>query len=143
MYVCIVHVDMYVYVYMYVCVYVCIYTYIRANVCVHMYSCRRIWFICTVPISRLHARISQVFLNTCMRVCGGIGSGVSFSLFMVSACFWRGRLCFRRGRDRGFVLYYFSIFAGVSVVGGCVLVYARTHKQTTWVLDVSPGVGLG
>jgi len=26
-------------------------------------------------------------------------------------------------------------------VGGCVLVYARTHTQTTWVLDVSPGVG--
>jgi len=22
-----------------------------------------------------------------------------------------------------------------------VLVYARTHTQTTWVLDVSPGVG--
>ena len=30
---------------------------------------------------------------------------------------------------------------GVSVVGGCVLVYARAHKQTTWVIDVSPGVG--
>jgi len=27
------------------------------------------------------------------------------------------------------------------VVGGCVLVYARTHTQSTWVLDVSPGVG--
>ena len=23
----------------------------------------------------------------------------------------------------------------------CVLVYARTHTQTTWVLDVSPDVG--
>jgi len=23
----------------------------------------------------------------------------------------------------------------------CVFVYARTHTQTTWVLDVSPGVG--
>jgi len=23
----------------------------------------------------------------------------------------------------------------------CVLVYARAHTQTTWVLDVSPGVG--
>jgi len=23
----------------------------------------------------------------------------------------------------------------------CVIVYARTHTQTTWVLDVSPGVG--
>ena len=23
----------------------------------------------------------------------------------------------------------------------CVLVYARTYTQTTWILDVSPGVG--
>jgi len=30
---------------------------------------------------------------------------------------------------------------GVRVVGVCVLVYARTHAQTTWILDVSPGVG--
>ena len=64
-----------------------------------------------------------------------------FNLFMVSACFWRGRLCFGRGGDRGFCLVCFSIFAGVGVVGVCVLVYARTHTQTTWVLDVSPGVG--
>ena len=26
-------------------------------------------------------------------------------------------------------------------MGVCVLVYARTYTQTTWVLDVSPGVG--
>ena len=44
---------------------------------------------------------------------------------------------------RGFVLYIkFSIFAGVRVVGVGVLVYAHKHTQTTWVLDVSPGVGL-
>ena len=30
---------------------------------------------------------------------------------------------------------------GVRVVCVCVLVYARTHTQTAWVLDVSPGVG--
>jgi len=41
----------------------------------------------------------------------------------------------------GGCLEYFFIFAGVRVVGVCVLVYARTHTQTTWVLDVSPGVG--
>jgi len=35
---------------------------------------------------------------------------------------------------------YFSIFVDVRVVGGFVLVYARTQTQTTWVLDVSPGV---
>jgi len=60
---------------------------------------------------------------------------------MVSACCWRGRLCFGRGRDRGFVLYISLFFVGVRVVGVCVLVYARTHTQTTWVADVSPGVG--
>ena len=38
-------------------------------------------------------------------------------------------------------LVYISIFAGVRVVGVCALVYACTHTQTTWVLDVSPGVG--
>jgi len=105
-------VYMSVHVYMYVCVYVCIYIYIRTRVGVHMHSCRRILFICTGPISLLHARVSQVFLHTCMRVCEGIGSGVCFSLFMVSACYWRGRLCFGRGRDRGFVLYI-SLFLRV------------------------------
>jgi len=43
-----VHVYMHVYIYMYVCVYVCIYIYIHARVGVHMHSCRRILFICTV-----------------------------------------------------------------------------------------------
>jgi len=93
------------------------------------------------PISLLHARVSQVFLNTCMSVCRGIGSGVCFSLFMVSACYWRGRLSFGGGRNRGFVLYISLFFAGVRVVCVCVLVYARTNTQTAWALDVSPGVG--
>jgi len=35
----------------------------------------------------------------------------------------------------------FLYFVGVRVVGVCVLVYARTHTQTTCLLDVSPGVG--
>ena len=69
---------------MYVCVYVCIYIYIRARVGVHMHSCRRIFVYLYCPISLLHARVSQVFLNTCMRVWGGIGSWVCFSLFMVT-----------------------------------------------------------
>ena len=38
-------------------------------------------------------------------------------------------------------LAYFSVFAGVTVVYVRVFVYARTHTQITWVLDVSPGVG--
>ena len=45
------------------------------------------------------------------------------------------------GVEIGGLSCIFSIFAGVRVVGVCVLVYARTHTQTTWVLDESPGVG--
>jgi len=41
----------------------------------------------------------------------------------------------------GFWSCIFVYFAGVKVVGGCVLVYARVDTQTAWVLDVSPGVG--
>ena len=88
---------MYVHVYVYVCVYVLIHVYIHARVGVHMQSCR--------PL--LHARVSQVFLNTCMRVWGGVGSGSFSNLFVVSDCCWCERLCFGRGRDKGFVLYVF------------------------------------
>ena len=34
------------------------------------------------PISLLHARVSQMFLNTCMHVCEGLEVG------FVSACSW-------------------------------------------------------
>ena len=71
---------MYVHVYMYVCGYVCIYIYIRARVGVHMHSCRRILFYLYCPISLLHARVSQVFLNTCMHVCGGGGGTLTFEI---------------------------------------------------------------
>jgi len=53
-----------------------------------------------------------------------------FNLFMVSACFWRGRLCFGGGIDRSFVLYIFSIFTGVWRVCGCMCVDAHTHTLT-------------
>jgi len=33
---------------------------------------------------------------------------------------------------------YSSILAGFRVMGGWVLVFVRTHIETTWVLDVSP-----
>ena len=64
----------------------------------------------------------------------------------VSACSWLALVTgvggyVLAGLEIGVRLVYFSIFSGVRVVGGCVLVYARTHTQTTWVLDVSPGVG--
>ena len=70
MYVCIVHVYMYVYVYMCVCVYVCIYIYIRARVGVHLHSCRRILFICTVQ-SFYYMRVYHRCLLTIACVRGG------------------------------------------------------------------------
>ena len=63
-----------------------------------------------------------------MRVCGRIGSGVCFSLFKVSACYWRGRLCFGGGRDRGFVLYI-SLFLRVLGWWVCVCLYTRVHTH--------------
>ena len=63
-----------------------------------------------------------------MRVCGGIGSGVCFSLFMVSACYWRGMLYFGRGRDRGFVLHI-SLFLRVLGWWVCVCLYTRVHTH--------------
>ena len=65
-----VHVYMYVYVHMYVCVYVCIYIYIRARVGVHMHSCRRILFICTVQFLYYMHVYYRCFL-TLACVCGG------------------------------------------------------------------------
>jgi len=80
--VCIVHVYMYVYVYMYVCVYVCIYIYTRVCVRVHMHSCRRILFICTVQ-SLYYMRVYHRYFLTLACVCVG-GLKVGF----VSACSW-------------------------------------------------------
>ena len=73
---------MYVHVYMYVCVYLCIYIYIRARVGVHMHSCRRILFICTVQ-SLYYMRVYHRCLLTLAYVLGG-GLEVGF----VSACSW-------------------------------------------------------
>jgi len=63
-----------------------------------------------------------------MRVRGGVGSGVCFSLIMVSTCFWRGRLCFGKTRDRGFVLYV-SVFLRVLGWVVCVCLYTRVHTH--------------
>ena len=123
-----VHVYMCVYVYMYVCVHVCTYIYMRVLVGVHMHSCRRILFICTVQslyYMRVYHRCFLTLACVCVR---GVGSGVCFSLFMVGACFWRGRLCFGRGKDRGFVLYI-SLFLRVLGWGVCVCLYTRVHTH--------------
>ena len=114
--------------YMYICmsVYMYAYTFIYARVWV--YICTRVGASCLFVLSITKTRVSQRFLNTCMRVCGGIGSGVCFSLFMVSACHWRGRLCFGGGGDRGFVLYI-SLFLRVLGWWVCVCVYTRVHTH--------------
>ena len=122
-----------------VCVCVCMYVCISVYMCACAFVCARMWiYVCTrvgafcfhlyCPISLLHAHVSQVFLNTCMRVCEGIGSGDCFNLFMVSACYWRERLCFGKGRDRGFVLYI-SLFLRVLGWGVCVCLYTRVHTH--------------
>ena len=69
---------------MYICMSVYMYAYTFIYACVWVYVCTRVgafvYLYC--PIALLHARVSQVFLNTCMRVCGGLEVG------FISACSW-------------------------------------------------------
>jgi len=115
-------------------VYTCNHTHHRVYICARVGA----FYLFVLSNLSLHACVSQVFFNTCMRVWEGIESGGVSSMFMFGACYWRGWLCFGRGGDRGFVLYI-SLF--LRVLGYCVLVYTRRHTQDTWVLDVSPGIG--
>jgi len=75
-----VHVYIYVYAYLCVCVYVYIYMYMHTHVVVHMHSCRRICFICTVQSLSYMRVYHMYFLNNCMRVWWGIGSRFFFQL---------------------------------------------------------------
>jgi len=109
-------VYMYVYVYMYVCL--CIYMHI------HLYT----------------RACGCTFLTLACVCVGGLEVG------FVSVCSWLALVAgvggyVLAGVEIGVCFVYFSIFAGIRVVRVCVLVYARTHTQTTRVLDVSPGVG--
>jgi len=133
MYMC-VHVCMYrcmcICMYMYICMSVYMYAYtfiIHARVGVHMHSRKRSLFVCTVQ-SLYYMRVYHRCLLTLACVCGGIGSGVCFSLFIVSACYCCGRLCFRRGRDRGFVTYI-SLFLRVLGWWVCVCLYMHVHTH--------------
>ena len=86
MYVC-VHVCVYsacVYVCIceYVCVYVCIYIYIRTRVGVHMHSCRRIFFICTVQSLYCMCVYHRCYLTLACVCVWGLDVG------FVSACSW-------------------------------------------------------
>jgi len=82
MYVCIVYVYMYVHLYMHVCVYLCIYIYMCARVGVHMHSCKRILFICTVQ-SLYYMRVYHSCFLTFACVCVG-----ELEVGFVSACSW-------------------------------------------------------
>jgi len=135
-----VHVFVYVDVYMYVCVYVCIYSYIHARVGVHTHSSRRISFICTVQ-SLFYMRVYHRCFSTLACVCVG---GLEVGFF--PACSWLALVAgvggyVLAGVEIGGLSCIFLYFAGVIVVGVCMFLYARTHTQTTWVLDVSPDVG--
>ena len=98
-------------------------------------------------LSKRNSKLKNTGTLTCMYVCacmyvvgGDWKWGFFFSLFMGSACCWRGRLCFGRGKDSGFVSYIYVFWRMLGWwVGVCL--YTRVRTQTTWVLDVSPGVG--
>ena len=127
MYVCIGACVYYVHVYMYVCLYVCICIYIRARVGVHMYSCRRILFICTVQSLDYMRVYYRCFLT--LACVWGEGLEVGF----VSACSW---LLLVTGVG-GYVLAGVEIeflsckFLYFCVLGWwvCVCLYTRVHTN--------------
>jgi len=123
MYVCIVHAYMYVHVYMYVCVYVCMYIYIRVRVGVHMHSCRRILFICTVQSLYYMCIYRRCFLTLACVCVGGLEVR---QLVHIIACYWCGSLCFGGVRDMGFVSYI-SLFFRVLGWWVCVCLYTHVH----------------
>jgi len=90
------------------CVWTCMHTYAQKYVCIYfcVYVCM---CIC------VHAHV-DVCMHSCKRI------------LFICTCFWRGRLCFRRGRDRGFVLYI-SLFLRVLGWGVCVCLYTRVHTH--------------
>ena len=131
---------MYVYVYVCVCVYVFIRIYSHARAGVHLHSCRRILFICTVQSLCCMRVYHSCFLSPASVGVRGLEVGV------LSACSWFTLVSGVGGYvlvrvEIGGLFCIFLYFVGVRVVGVCVLLYAPTHTQTTWVLDVSPGVG--
>ena len=126
---------------MYVCVYVCIYIYIHARVGVHMHSCRRIWFICTVQ-SLYNMRVYHRCFLTPACVCVG---GLEVGGF--SACSWLALVAgvggyVLAGVEIGVYVLYISLFLRVLGWWVCVFLYTRVHThKLLGYLVVSPGVG--
>jgi len=103
-----------------------------------VYICTRVGAFCLFVLSNPSTTcvcITGVF-STPACVCGGELEVRVFShLFMVCACCWRGRLCFDRGRDRGFVLYI-SLFLRVLGwwEGVCLYRRVRIHKLLGYLM---------
>jgi len=111
------YVDMYVHICVYMCMCICMYMYICVSVyiyaytyictCVWVYVCTRVgafclshfvYLYCSIPL--LHACVLQVFFQHQHACSGKLEVGFFSSLFMVSTCCWRGRMCFNRaGQD--------------------------------------------
>jgi len=124
-------VYMYVYVYVYVCVYVFIYIYIHARVGVHMHSCRRILFVCTVQ-SLCYMRVyHRCFLTPAYVGVGGLQVG------FVSACSWLALVAgvggyVLVGVEIGGLSYIFLYFCGCWG-GGCVCACIRAYAHTSYL----------
>ena len=109
-------------------VYMYAYTFIYARVWV--YICTRVGAFCLFVLSNLSTTCACItgFLYTCMRVCVQIGSGVCFSLFMVSAYGSHSRLTADLTLDKNLFSLPFS--RGTQVICVCVRVYTSTHTPT-------------
>ena len=133
MYVCIVHVYMYVYVYMYVCVYVCICIYIRARVGVHMHSCRRIFFICTVQFLYYMHVYHRCFLTLACVCVGGLEVGFvpAFSCLALVTGVGGYVLAGVEIWVLSSVFLYFCRCQGAGCVCACIRAYTHTNYLGT------------
>jgi len=141
-------IDVRVHICVYVCacmrVYVHVHMYVYAYTCictrVWVYICTRVGVFCLLVLSRPSTTcmcITGVFSTPACVCVGGLEVGFFSSLFMVSVCCWRGRLCFDRGRDRGFVLYISLFLRALEWwVGGCLYTRVHTHKLLGYLMWV-------
>ena len=126
--------------------------------CMYIYICIYIYvyiFVCSMPHIGVWSTCMGAYMRICLCVFMQAPTGI---LGAVRACKHVFRVregsrngcgicqaCLRQasavGGKKSLGSWGFFYFYGSWVVGGCVRVYARTHTQTTWVLDVSPGVG--
>jgi len=141
MYMCVhacVYMCMFICMYMYICVSVCMYAYTGIYTRVWVYICTRVGVFCLFLLSNPSSTcvcLTGVFFTPACVGGGELEVGFFSSLFMVSACCWRGRLCFGRGRDRGFVLYIFLFLRVLGWwVGVCLYTHVHTHKLLGYLM---------